>query len=396
MDPVRLPRIASIDILRALTMTLMIFVNDLGNVKDAPAWLEHTLKHTDGMGLADTVFPAFLVIVGMSLPFAVNSRRRKGESDVVIFRHILERSFALIVMGVFLVNGESIDGEATGMSGDLYNTFACLSFIFIWNAFPEHVNKKLVLALKVIGWIVLLMLAWIYRGGEEGIHRFITSWWGILGLIGWAYLVCSIVFMFGRGKILMMVLFWAACILFSSAFHLRWIPEKSFISKITAPLGHGAMPALVMAGVITSLLFIRASAKEKSRQLITTLLSVSAASLLAGFALRHFFIISKILATPSWVLICTGITVAMFVFVYWVADINNQTAWARIIKPAGTNTLLCYLLPYFAYALFAALNLSLPEFLLTGVVGLLKTLLFALLIVNLAGLLMRVNLKLKL
>lgn len=127
-----------------------------------------------------------------------------------------------------------------------------------------------------------------------------------------------------------------------------------------------------------------------------TLLLASAASIVAGFLFRHFFIISKILATPSWVMICIGITLAVFVIVYWLADVQKKTAWAAIIRPAGTNTLLCYLLPYFAYALFDALNVSLPLALRTGGVGLLKTFVFALLIVNLAGLAMRINIRLKL
>ena len=59
-------RIASIDITRALTMLLMIFVNDLWSLSNIPAWLEHTAAQEDGMGVADAVFPAFLFIVGMS------------------------------------------------------------------------------------------------------------------------------------------------------------------------------------------------------------------------------------------------------------------------------------------------------------------------------------------
>jgi heparan-alpha-glucosaminide N-acetyltransferase len=61
-------RISSIDILRALTMVLMIFVNDLWSLNNIPGWLEHTAAAEDGMGLADVVFPAFLFIVGMSVP----------------------------------------------------------------------------------------------------------------------------------------------------------------------------------------------------------------------------------------------------------------------------------------------------------------------------------------
>ena len=67
-------RVTSIDILRALTMVLMIFVNDLWSLKNIPAWLEHVERGVDGIGLADVVFPAFLFIVGLSLPFAIDNR----------------------------------------------------------------------------------------------------------------------------------------------------------------------------------------------------------------------------------------------------------------------------------------------------------------------------------
>src|SRR5215213_907453 len=126
-------RIASIDVLRALTMLLMIFVNDLGNVVGAPEWLEHTKAREDGMGLADTVFPAFLFIVGMSIPFSVQNRRAKGENTASICWHIVSRAFALLVMGLFLVNGEYLNEGATRMSRGAWNSLCCLSFILLWN-----------------------------------------------------------------------------------------------------------------------------------------------------------------------------------------------------------------------------------------------------------------------
>ncbi len=74
-------RLASIDVFRALTMFLMIFVNDLWSLTNIPQWLEHTQAHEDGMGLADVVFPAFLFIVGLSIPFAIGNRWSKGASQ---------------------------------------------------------------------------------------------------------------------------------------------------------------------------------------------------------------------------------------------------------------------------------------------------------------------------
>ena len=63
-------RIASVDTLRGLTILLMIFVNDLGHA--APSWMHHIQPpNADGMTLADVVFPAFLFIVGVSIPLAL-------------------------------------------------------------------------------------------------------------------------------------------------------------------------------------------------------------------------------------------------------------------------------------------------------------------------------------
>src|SRR5262245_16069617 len=105
-------RLASIDVFRALTMLLMIFVNDLWSLTNIPQWLEHTQANEDGMGLADVVFPAFLFIVGLSLPFAIGSRWAKGASQSSILKHILVRTIALLVMGFFHVNMESYNSEA--------------------------------------------------------------------------------------------------------------------------------------------------------------------------------------------------------------------------------------------------------------------------------------------
>ena len=69
IEPVTPSRVASVDALRGLTILLMIFVNDLGPA--APSWMHHIQPpRADGMTLADVVFPAFLFIVGVSIPLA--------------------------------------------------------------------------------------------------------------------------------------------------------------------------------------------------------------------------------------------------------------------------------------------------------------------------------------
>ena len=63
-------------------MFTMIFVNDLaGAGKIAPDWMVHfSDRHRGGSGMTfvDLVFPAFLFIVGMSIPIALWAGWPKG------------------------------------------------------------------------------------------------------------------------------------------------------------------------------------------------------------------------------------------------------------------------------------------------------------------------------
>lgn len=396
MSTVPALRISSIDILRALTMVLMIFVNDLWSLKDIPGWLEHTAATEDGMGLADTVFPAFLFIVGMSVPLAINNRRSKGDDNGRIFLHILERGAALLVMGLFLVNGEYLNAAATGINRSVWNVLACLAFIGIWNSWPKTANPWLKRIIKAVAIGILLVLAFICRGGEgENVQRFTTYWWGILGLIGWAYMVGAFVVMLTGNKTAIIALFWAIFLGICIASHAGLL-KNDIIEMVIGPLGVGGHVALVLGGAITTNIFFHYHTQQQQGKMMGILLLIAIALFGLGVLLRPYWGISKILVTPSWVLICSAITIVVFLLVNWIADQNGKAGWFNFIKPAGTNTLLCYLIPYFAYAIAGASGLSLPDWILTGAVGLLKSLAFALLIVGISGLLGRLGVKLKL
>ncbi|HTN08206.1 DUF5009 domain-containing protein, partial [Agriterribacter sp.] len=99
-------RILSIDAFRGITILVMVFVNELAGIRDIPQWMKHVPADADAMTFVDVVFPAFLFIVGMSLPFAINNRVKKGDSFLQLQWHIVWRTLGLLVLGVFMVNGE--------------------------------------------------------------------------------------------------------------------------------------------------------------------------------------------------------------------------------------------------------------------------------------------------
>ena len=100
-----LHRVRSIDAFRAVTMFLMIFVNDIDGMPNTPQWIQHAHESADALGLADTIFPAFLFIVGLSIPFAFQNRLRQGYYRIPW--RIVTRSAAMIFIGVFFTNVET-------------------------------------------------------------------------------------------------------------------------------------------------------------------------------------------------------------------------------------------------------------------------------------------------
>jgi predicted acyltransferase len=380
------PRLASIDVFRALTMFLMIFVNDLWTLKDIPAWLEHTKAQEDGMGLADTVFPAFLFIVGLSIPFAIGSRHSKGQSKKTISGHLLFRGITLIIMGFFHVNLETYSSAAM-LPKPIWQILLTIGFFLIWLDYSRDTSKGKKWLLQGIGIALLVFLAIVYKG-ENGTWME-PQWWGILGLIGWAYLICATIFLLANGKLAASVIALAFFLLFNIAAHAGWLSTFGPIKQYVWIVGDGAMPALVMAGIVAAQLY------SSAQKIFLPLLILAIAFLAGGFLLRPYFIISKILATPSWVMICTAISLFMFAALVFIADIKKKHHWFSIIQPAGTSTLTAYLLPYIHYALYSMIGISLPLMLRTGIVGIIKCLLYALVIILITGLLEKLKLRLK-
>ena len=180
------------------------------------------------------------------------------------------------------------------------------------------------------------------------------------------------------------------------ASHAGMIPQHRLVHTLIGPIGEGAMPAFTMGGALITTIVLYFRNRQRSGMLLLLLLSIAILLFAAGVYTRIFWGISKIRATPAWVLICSAITIAVFIPIYWLSDIKGNSKWFWFIKPAGTNTLLCYLLPYFAYGVVVLLGLSLPESLLSGGAGLVKSLVFSLLMVGIAGGLGRVGVRLRL
>lgn len=392
----------AIDLLRASTMFLMIFVNDLWTIREYPEWLGHAEWGQDMLGLADIVFPAFLFAVGMSIPYAIENRFSKGLSGVSTVGHILTRTLALLIMGVFIVNTESGVSRETGMSYAVYRILMVVGFILIWNLYPKTEKKQikqLYSVLKILGLILLLYLAIVFRDNDGGIFQ--ARWWGILGAIGWAYLICAFVYIFSRDRLKYLIPVWIILVLiciFQTGMHdgsrILNLPGRNFFNEMLSILhvGNGALPAFTMGGILLSVISTKHLTSGKQRLVFYTVAVI--VLLLAGFISHKYWIISKLQATPTWIFYCTAISTGSYGILYWLAE-KGKAKWFDIIKPAGTATLTCYLVPYLAYSAFSLVGFHLPDSLTTGFVGIIKCILFSLLVIGITYLLGKINIKLK-
>ena len=345
-------RVDSIDIFRGLTIFVMIFVNDLASVRGMPQWLEHMPENVSGMTFVDVVFPAFLFIVGMAIPFAVNKRLEKGDSYLTLWKHILIRTAGLLVLGILMVNISGLNEQATGMNRHIWMFLVFMGAILTWNIYPKDEGKKrlLFLLLRALGIALLIFLAVIYRSGTgDNLSWLQTKWWGILGLIGWAYLFTCITYFLLKGK------FWGmiGSLIF---FYLIYIIDSAGGFNFAKPfllVGEhiGVHTAITISGLIISMLFFEAAPAKSSRQRIIWIIIYSAVLFIAGLILAPIYGISKIYATPAWGLYSSAYCGWIFAFFYWLIDLKKQNKWFGFLEPAGRNPLLAYLLPDIYYSI---------------------------------------------
>jgi len=389
-------RILTIDIMRGFTLFLMLFVNDL-YAEGVPAWLTHCPADFDGMGLADWVFPGFLFMVGMAVPFAIQSRIKKGDSNFRLVYHILARTISLLIIGVLMLNVNRINPELTGLSKYLWAILVYICIFLIWNLYG-YLKKKYAIILKVIGLIGLIVLAAIFKGGTpEELTWIRTSWWGILGLIGWGYLVTSLVYLILKDNLLGTCLIWLGFVGINILSQLKMLDFLDFLNPVFGVILGGNIPSIVLAGLFFSLV-LRSTTEAGHFKFILVGTFVGAISLVLGFVLRNWFIISKIAGTPSWALVCNGISILLFVLFFLVIDICGKKRWTVVFKPAGQNSLTTYLAPNVLY--YAIWWTGIPILIYKQsdlpIVVVLGSVLWALLMIGFAALLSKIGIRLKL
>ena len=349
-------RLASIDIFRGLTITVMIFVNELSQVKGLPWWTYHAKADIDVMTYVDMVFPFFLFIVGLSMPLAIRHRLGKNPSLPALWLHVLMRTASLMVLGLILANADSADASRMPVSPAVWAILAIAGAALFLNVYPQASRlAALYRWLRILGLLLVAAMFAIFRQAPHpGQALWIDiSYPEILGLIGYTYFAVSILYIPTRRWLWASLAWFVVMMAFNAFSAAHWIRLAEHHPYYVWPFSNGAMAGIMLAGIVTSVIFLGAHRWQTLRQKTLLGLSFAIVSLIAGRLLTPLGI-SKIRATPTWSLYSIAAAVLLFTALYWICDVKRHTAWAFFARPAGANTLTTYLLPDLWYYILTA------------------------------------------
>lgn len=343
-------RLACLDTFRGFDILVMVFVNYIAAMQAIPFILRHARAEMNTYTITDVVFPGFLFIVGVAIPLSLSKRLQAGDSLGRILTRVLVRSAGLIFLGLLEVNREQYSAADTGLSKGLWYLLAYAAVIGLWNIYPkteDRTRRRLYLGLRLSAVAVLLALVVLFRGRTEAgaVAGLQTSWWGILGLIGWAYLTCSLIYLiFGRSHAALIGIL-GLLVALNAGSHLGAL---NFLDPIMGQNQRAMMTchsAIVLAGVLVGSFFAASLRKTGAKERSLFMLFFGIGLYAAGLLLRPIQGISKIRATESYALVTAGVCSLVFLGFYLLMDVLKVRRWSGFLQPVGRNPLLAYILP---------------------------------------------------
>jgi len=301
-------RVTSIDVFRGFTMFLLIgestklydhFSSVEGN--SAMQFLGTQLHHHEwhGLNFWDLIQPFFMFIVGVSIPFAVANRIKKGDSNKQILHHALKRSFLLLFLGwaLYCIEPGEIGFRFQDVLAQLSVTYL-VAFLIMKKSFSFQLGFTLV---------ILLLTDLAYRFFP--MDGFNHPWEAYHNLGAWVNIKIEGV---------QQTSIWASLNAIPTIAHTVW-------------------------GVLFGQLLM--SDRTAGKKMLFMLIA-GVAGLLIGFSLDWMNItpIIKKIATASFVLVSGGWAILALCFFYWIIDVKKIVVGnSKFFTIVGMNCITIYL-----------------------------------------------------
>jgi len=307
------PRVLSIDLLRGLTIALMILVNDPGDWGHVFAPLDHA--PWNGWTLTDLVFPTFLFLIGASLIFSLDARAKKGNCRKTLSGHVILRAAKILLLQYILVFFPRMHWQGMRLYGVLPRIALCYliaGLILVATMKLQHRVRAIsvVIALLLIGYWVLLRWVPVPGAGLPG--RDIPFMDPNLNLTSWLDRTCMV---------------WTQHWLHTGTLYLKTRDPEGLLSALPAV-------ASTLLGALAGLWMRRPRGERGTRSLLRMQLTLAAAGLvgvLAGELWSHWFPINKNLWTSSYVLLAAGWAALALAALSWLVD-RRAEPWPRWLR----------------------------------------------------------------
>ncbi len=291
-------------------------------------WLNQQMEHVpwEGFHFLDMVFPLFLFIAGVSLPFSVRSRYAKGQTKSAVFRHMFIRVLLLIFLG-FVYNGL------------LYLNFSGLRYASV---------------LARIG------IAWFF-GGLIYLNcslRWQIIWFWFLLLGYWAVMMLVPVPGYGAGVLTLEgnLAGYIDRLLLPGAKYFKVMDPEGLLPHIPAI-------STALLGIFTGQFLISETFTKLKKGLMVLLAGL--VCLGTGALWGLVFPIIKNLWTSSFVFYAGGFSLILLSIFYLLIDVLGWKKWAFPFVVIGLNAITIYMVQQ-GLVSFSSAN----DFLFSGIVNL--------------------------
>jgi predicted acyltransferase len=308
----------------------MQVTDQLGFFEKLAVHSSNQLHHTvwNGFTFYDLIFPLFIFIAGISMPFSYSKQLSSGaDAKKKIYRSLIKRTILLLLLGM-IVNG-----------------------LFQWKGIEETRFAS------VLGRIALscFFAALIYLNSS---FRWRIAWVVFILLGYWLVMMVVPVPGFGAGALTPEGNFAAYIdrIFLPSKLHRTVYDPEGLLSTIPAI-------ATALLGIFTGE-FLRLQ-ETAARRKTLYLLIAGATLLFIGWLWGFVFPINKNMWTSSFVLFTGGLSLLFFACFYYIIDVLGFKKWSMPFVWLGCNSILIYM------AAHGVVNfMSTSEFLFGGTVQL--------------------------
>jgi predicted acyltransferase len=283
------------------------------------AWIVGQLEHVpwEGFHFYDLIFPLFLFVVGVVIPFSLGKLRESGEATLALYWRILRRTALLFLFGLLYNNLLQFDFANLRFAGVLQRIAICYGVAALLVVHTRPRTQAVLVAAILLGY------------------------WALLGLVP------------APGSPLGD---------YSKTGNLAGYVDRHWLPGMILPeyYGDGDNEGLLstIPAVATALLGVLAghwlrSAQAPGRK-VGGLALAGIAALFAGSLWSFAFPIIKNIWTSSFVLVAAGWSLLLLALFYLVIDVWRLRAWAFFFVVIGANAITIYLAPEFLDFAFTA------------------------------------------